>query len=277
MHQEHFTPMAFDFLWEAAELGDLPYPLRLRSHGATEAERRALRNRTDVELKARGIRDGGGRLEPAIEDWLYLLARGSLTIDALHIPEFQAPTVAVLGATDGRTGVIAIQDQSGFWLREAPADGLATAVVDLLPPGQRGSEASVTLPVDDARRTAPIRAAVNPTKQSEEPEAAKLRRKEKPRVSLSERVTTDPREAFGKLTGQPRLRGGQLAANSRSHVGAKQRSRVLGWFDTSSGRYLSTSQAGPDGREWVTVSPADVKTLRMRLGEMVAGVAVETR
>ncbi|ANN14705.1 hypothetical protein SD37_02910 [Amycolatopsis orientalis] len=277
MHQEHFTPMAFDFLWESAELGDLPYPLRNRSHGATEAERRALRNRTDVELKARGIRDSRGRLEPRIEDWLYLLARGSLTIDALHIPEFQAPTIAVLGATDGRDGVLAIQDQSGIWLREAPADGLPTAVVDLLPPGQRGSEASVTLPIDDARRTQPIRAAVNPTKQSEESEAAKTRRKEKARVSLSERITADPREAFGKLTGQPRLRGGQLAANSRSHVGAKQRSRVLGWFDTVSGRYLSTSQAGPDGREWVTVSPADVKTLRMRLGEMVAGVAVDTR
>ena len=277
MHQEHFTPMAFDFLWESAELGDPPYPLRVRSHGATEAERRALRNRTDVEFKARGIRDSRSRLEPKIEDWLYLLARGSLTIDALHIPEFQAPTIAVLGATDGRDGVIAIQDQSGIWLREAPADGLPTAVVDLLPPGRRGSEASVTLPIDDARRTEPIRAAVNPTKQAEEPEAAKTRRKEKPRVSLSERITADPREAFGKLTGQPRLRGGQLAANSRSHVGAKQRSRVLGWFDTSSGRYLSTSQAGPDGREWVTVSPADIKTLRMRLGEMVAGVAVDTR
>ncbi|MER6671439.1 MULTISPECIES: ESX secretion-associated protein EspG [Amycolatopsis] len=277
MHQEHFTPMAFDFLWESAELGDLPYPLRVRSHGATELERRALRQRVDNELQARGIRDGRGRLDRKIEDWLYLLARGSLTIDALHIPDFQAPTIAVLGATDGRDAVIAIQDQSGIWLREAPADGLPTAVVDLLPPGQRGSEASITLPIDDARRTEPIRAAINATKQSEEPEAAKTRRKDKPRVSLSERITADPREAFGKLTGQPRLRGGQLAANSRSHVGAKQRSRVLGWFDTASGRYLSTSQAGPDGREWVTVSPADVKTLRMRLGEMAAGVAVDTR
>ena len=48
---------------------------------------------------------------------------------------------------------------------------------------------------------------------------------------------------------------------------------MLAWFDTASGRYLSLSRPGTDGREWVTVAPADAKTLRTRLGEMVAGLA----
>ncbi|WP_033292889.1 ESX secretion-associated protein EspG [Amycolatopsis jejuensis] len=273
MHQEFFSPMAFDFLWESMELGELPYPLRIRSHGATEDERVSLRHRIDVELKARGLRDSRGRAEPRLEDWLTLLARAPHSIDGLHIPEFEAHPVALLAAGDERTGVIAIQDGDGFWLREAPADGLVSTVVELLPTGPRGSEASVTLPLDEALHTPPIRVPVAAGGGQAEEKGGRRQR----RQSLSERATADPRETYGLLAGQPRLRGGQLAANSRSQLGARQRSRVLGWFDTATGRYLSLSRAGSDGREWVTVAPADPKTLRTRLGEMVASVAVEGR
>lgn len=110
--------MAFDFLWEAMHIGELPYPLRLRSHGSTENERVSLRKRVDAELSARGIRDGQGRLDPRVEDWLTLLARGSVTIDALHIPDFQMPPVGALAASDGTSAVLALQDADGIWLRE---------------------------------------------------------------------------------------------------------------------------------------------------------------
>jgi hypothetical protein len=269
MMQEFFSPLAFDFLWESAQVGELPYPLIVRSHGATEDERVSLRHRVDVELKARGIRDRG-RLAPPIEDALHLLAFAPLTIDALHIPQFQAPTVGVLAAADETKGVLAVQDADGIWLRDVPPDGLVSAVIGVLPAGPRGSEASVTLPLDDALHTAPIRVPVPLPSSGEERGKAR-------RTPLSERVTADPREAYGRLAGQPRQRGGQLAANSRSQVGAKQRSRVLAWFDTATGRYLSVSRAGTDGREWVTVAPADPKTLRTRLGEMVSSVSDGTR
>jgi hypothetical protein len=266
--QEFFSPLAFDFLWESAQVGELPYPLLVRSHGATEDERVSLRHRTDAELKARGIRDPRGRLAPPIEDALHLLAFAPLTIDALHIPQFEAPTIGVLAAADDTKGVCAVQDADGIWLRDVPPDGLVSAVIGVLPAGPRGSEASVTLPLDDALRTAPIRV---PVSLPANPGA------EKRRTPLSERATVDPREAYGRIAGQPRMRGGQLAANSRSQVGAKQRSRVLAWFDTATGRYLSLSRAGTDGREWVTVAPADPKTLRTRLGEMVSSVSDGTR
>lgn len=278
--QEFFTPVAFDFLWESMEIGELPYPLQVRSHGATEDERVSLRHRVQAELKARGLRDHHGRLEPQIEEWMTLLARATVSIDAQHIPEFRQPPIAVLAGTDGRAGVIAIQDVNGIWLRSAPVDGLVSAVVDVLPAGRRGTEASITLPLDEALHTAPIRVPVSAGAQREEaPADSKPKRRERtertPRPSLSERITADPREAYGKLSGQPRLRGGQLAANSRNGLGGKQRSRVLAWFDTATGRYLSLSRAGTDGREWVTISPADAKTLRTRLGEMVATVSAD--
>jgi ESX secretion-associated protein EspG len=269
--QEFFSPLAFDFLWESAQVGELPYPLLVRSHGATEDERVSLRHRVDAELKARGIREPRGRLAPPIEDALQLLAFAPLTIDALHIPQFEAPTVGVLAAADDTKGVLAVQDADGIWLRDVPPDGLASAVVGVLPAGPRGSEASVTLPLDDALRTPPIRVPVSlPSNPGEERGKAR-------RTPLSERITADPREAYGRISGQPRQRGGQLAANSRSQVGAKQRSRVLAWFDTATGRYLSLSRAGTDGREWVTVAPADPATLRTRLGEMVNSVSDGTR
>jgi hypothetical protein len=96
------------------------------------------------------------------------------------------------------------------------------------------------------------------------------------RTPLSEKAGTDPRDAYARLAGQPRLRGGQLAANSRSSLGGRQRSPVIAWFDTATGRYLSLTRAGTDGREWVTISPADARTLRTRLGELVAQVAGNT-
>ena len=131
--QEFFSPLAFDFLWESAQVGELPYPLLVRSHGATEDERVSLRHRADAELKARGIRDPRGRLAPPIEDALHLLAFAPLTIDALHIPQFEAPTVGVLAAADDTKGVCAVQDADGIWLRDVPPDGLVSAVVGVLP------------------------------------------------------------------------------------------------------------------------------------------------
>jgi EspG family len=263
---EFFTPLTFDFLWEAAGIGELPYPLRVRSHGGTEDERSQLRQRARNELSARGLSDRFGRLEPHVEDWFAVLSRPTISIDALHIPAYQAPPVAILAASDGTNAAVAIQDADGIWLRSTLAEGLISTVIDLLPAGTRGTEASITLPVEDALRIPPSRVTV-PAGGSE-PAPGRSRR----RASLSDQVA-DPRESYARLAGQPRLRGGQLAANSRNELTGRRRSPVLAWFDTASGRYLSLSRAGGDGREWVTVSPADTKTLRSRLGEMVAGVS----
>lgn len=263
--QEFFTPLAFDFLWEAAGFGESPYPLRVRSHGATEDERAELRRRVNIELQARDLRDRSGRLDPRIENWCAILARGSLSIDALHIPDFQKPPVGILAASDGDQGVVAIQDADGFWIRPAFAEGLVSEVIGLLPPGTRGTEASVTLPVEEALCIPPNRTAVPATDPAEG-------RSGRRRGSLAERVI-DPRETYARLTGQPRLRGGQLAANVRNEMGGRQRSPVLAWFDTASGRYLSLARPGADGREWMTVAAADAKTLRGRLADMVAALS----
>ncbi|CAM3050122.1 ESX secretion-associated protein EspG [Saccharomonospora xinjiangensis] len=250
--QEFFTPVTFDVLWEEVGAGELPYPLTVPSHGEDEAERAALRRRVEAELSARNIPGS------PVEEWLRMLALPSLSIDALHIPEFRKRPVAALAASDGTKAVLAVQDADGVWLRPLYLDGLASAIIGLLPPGPRGTEASITLPLDEAMRVRPSQTAAASGAPGR-------------RGGLADR-SHDPVETYATLIGQPRLRGGQLAANSRDELGAKRRSSVLAWFDTASGRYLSVSRTGPDGREWVTVAPADAKTLRSRLGELVTEV-----
>ncbi|WP_298177347.1 ESX secretion-associated protein EspG [Saccharomonospora sp.] len=256
--QEFFTPVAFDILWEEAGVGELPYPLNVPSHGDDETERAALRQRVHVEFSARDLASS------PVGEWLRLLARPSVSIDALYIPEFQQHPVAALAASDGRQAVLAIQNADGVWLRSIYADGLASAIVDLLPASGRGTEASVTLPLDQAMRIQPARTGVVAGVGGKDDAPRR-------RGGLADR-SHDPVETYARLIAQPRLRGGQFATNSRDDLGGKRRSSVLAWFDTASGRYLSVSRTGPDGREWVTVAPADTKTLRTRLGELVAEV-----
>lgn len=258
--QEFFSPVTFDFLWERMGSGELPYPLKVVSHGETEGQRRMLRDRAEQEIEARGIEGS------PIEGWLDLLGRASMTVDALFIPEFQYPPVGAIAASDGKQAVLAVQDREGVRLCSAYPDGLASAVVDLLPQAQRGTEASITLPLDEALRARPDRTGALAGRTGGDADGGRKR------GGFAERAR-DPREAYSQLIAQPRLRGGQLAANSKDELGYKQRSAVLAWFDTATGRYLSTSGSGGDGSEWVTVAPADAKTLRSRLGELLAGLA----
>lgn len=280
-------PMAFDFLWEELGLGEQPYPLRVRSHGETMDERGSLRRRVWAELAQQGVKDGYGALDPALEGSLRLLAANTLSVDAVHIPEFEAHPISALAATDGENGVLAVQDADGIWLRPIFPEALASEIVNLLPTTQRGTERSVTISLDEALRTQPARVKI-PSR--EEPEQRKqdqksrfgLRRQpapvaEAPRRPLAERTRGSAKEDYALLIAQPRQRGGQIAANARDEAGRKHRSPVLAWFDTVTGRYLSLSRTGPDGHEWVTVSAADAKTLRTRVSEMLNGVRTQAR
>lgn len=247
---ELLTPVEVDFLWESAGLGELPYPLRIRSHGATVDERSLLRRRTLEGLTARGLADGRGRPEPHVEDYFGVLASPELSLDAVQLiaPEAQ-PLLAVAGVLGGQ-GLLAVQDTRGLHLQPCPADGLASAIVSLLPGGPRGTEKSITVPKEqltgDFRRGG----------------------------SGDERASADEdRKALARLLAQPRLRGGQIGANARSRLGGRTRTPVLGWFDTETGRYLTQATRGRDGRDWITIAPADAATLRHRLGEMLAGAA----
>jgi hypothetical protein len=234
------TPIVLDFLWEALDAGEPPYPLEIESHGATMDSRRMLRQRVRQDMVAQGILNQGGRIEPQLEDWLLALVNADLSVDSVFVPELGAEPVTALAAAGRGSAVLAVQRKDGLRLRPIPRDGLVTAIVSMLPPARRGTETSISLPANELAG-----AAGGGARASDQ----------------------ETRKALAKLTAMPNQRGGQIAVNSRNDMRGRRRSPVLSWFDNASGRYLTQTRA-----EWVTIAPADAATLRHRMGEMMRDV-----
>jgi hypothetical protein len=238
------SPIALDFLWEALDAGEPPYPLEIQSHGATMDSRAALRRQIREQLVAGQLLDNTGRLERQLEEWLGVLAQADLSIDSVFLPDRDAPPVLALAAARRGLAVLAVQQQDGLRLREIPGDGLVSAIVGLLPGARRGTETSVSLPADQLAAG-----------------------------GAAERASdVETRKALARITALQNLRGGQIAVNSRNDMRGRRRSPVLSWFDNESGRYLTQSRDG-----WVTVAPADAAALRKRIGEMVTSMTAEGR
>lgn len=253
---ELLTPLELDFLWESFGAGELPYPLELRSHGATMDERAQVRGQVLAGLAQRGVADGRGRPEPHVENFFEILAAAEVSLDSVHLSAPRAkPLLAVAAALAG-AALLIVQDERGFHFQPVPPDGLTTSIVSLLPAAQRGSEKSITVPLDQL-----VTATGADFLQRRVPAGGG-------RASSDE-----DRKALARLQAQPRLRGGQIGANARNRMGGKSRSPVLSWFDTETGRYFTQATRGHDGRDWITIAPSDAATLRHRLGEMVSTAA----
>ncbi len=219
---EFLSPLELDFLWESLDAGELPYPLELRSHGATMDERGVLRRQVLGEPRSGDL-----------EDWLTVLARADRSVDAVFQDGPGGSTAAIAAALGGRA-LLATQRDDGLWLRPIDPVALVSSIVDLLPAAPRGSEPSVTVPVDE--------------------------------LESGGRTHAD-RQALAHFAKQRNHRAGQLAVNARRPMGGRTRSPVLSWFDTDSGRYLTYTKQG-----WITIAPADPATLRHRLTELLTTV-----
>jgi hypothetical protein len=254
---ELLTPLELDFLWESAGRGELPYPLRAKSHGATMEERSVLRQQTLGTLGQRRLADSSGRLEPHLEEFFEVLALPEFSLDSVQINDPGAePLLAVAGVLGGR-GLLAVQDERGLHLQPIATDGVASAIISLLPGAPRGTEKSVTVPLEQLLSGSGV----------------DFMQRRGPADSQGRASTDEDRKALARLHAQPRLRGGQIGANARNRMGGKSRSPVLSWFDTETGRYFTQASRGHDGRDWITIAPADPATLRHRLGEMLATAA----
>jgi hypothetical protein len=144
------SPVELDFLWESRHAGEIPYPLEMCSHGGTVDERAALRQRVHEGMRDRGL------FATRVEEWLDVLARPRESIDSVFLPGPGAQPVRALAAARGRTGVLGVQRAGGLELRPLERTGLVWAIVDLLPPAPRGSQRSVSLPVEEFIAGTPV-------------------------------------------------------------------------------------------------------------------------
>lgn len=176
-------------------------------------------------------------LDDQVTDRLSVVAHADRSIDSVFQQGPEQPVSAIAVAAGSR-GVLATQTAEGLWLRQIDAGSLASAVVDLLPPAPRGTELSITVAAED----------------------------------LPNGRSHADRQVLARFAAQRNHRAGQLAVNARDPMGGRSRSPVLSWFDTETGRYLTYTKRGSDGREWITIAPADAPTLRHRLTELLTAV-----
>lgn len=251
------SALEFDVLWEHLGLRTMPLVLKVPSPGRTYTERAELAAGAWQSLARKGL----GRPtapEPRLEFLLRLLDGPSREVDGRFGVN---RSVRWLAASHGADAVLATLDRRGLTLREAAATGLAREAVSGLPAIPAGQGRSVTLP------SAQLDAAARDAHDAAEFERALVRRGVRARDA----------EVLGGTIARVK-RQGQFGVAARDKWGRRHRAaRVVGFFDTETGRYLQMRREEVDGSAWTTISPADnrliVRELEEILAEELAGLA----
>ncbi|MBP2475795.1 hypothetical protein JOF53_004667 [Crossiella equi] len=249
------SAVELDFAWEALRLERAPYPLRVRSHGHTMEERDVLRVRVFEGLRQRRLaRERGERweLDPQLEDQLSLLARHHIAVELIQYTDVPVMAVAV---ARGERAVLAVQaEDESLHLQEVRDTGLAEAVVSVLPHGQAGRQAPVSIPLAGLQR------AIGPQKL--DPFGDSVDQLVAAGMNRSQAYTL---EYLSKHRHQGGQFGVSVAERYTTHM--ERDATVVSWFDSEDGRYLLVSERGS-----ISVSPADNGRIAHRVQELVASV-----
>jgi hypothetical protein len=249
------NPVQLDQVWESLELGDYPFPFEVASFGSTDVGRGQLRRRVRDELTASGLlrRD---RLDADLEWALRLIAGPEVSVDSIWLADGDSPHRALVARAANRA-VLAVQqpgpvehEGGDLTLREVAPDNLVAPLITTLPAQRPGTKQGGTAPVPQQR----------------------------PKPATQEgglmRVAGYGRDrdlrALDDLLGAEHAAIGQIGVTVREPSGRKRHTNAVTWFDNADdGRYLVVTAPGQDGREWVTVTPADAHALGSRVEDTV--------
>jgi len=246
--------LEFDFIWEHLGLGEVPYPIDVRSFGETMDERDRLRVEARESLRAKGLHDGEV-LSPRLEELLALTARAAFTVDGqLSVGDY----VRILAASRGREGVLVAQTDDEVRVVPVRDGRVVPAVIALVPDEKPGPGGAARLPrqvfddaIDEYQRGGYVALE---------------------RTLTAGGVTGRDLRTVITLVESARHGGGQLAANSVDQVGRRTRTPVVNWFDTAAGRYLAHTEQSRDRVDWLTITPADTARIEQRLTELVTAL-----
>ncbi len=234
-----FGPDEFAHVWDRLGADVFPYPLQVVRGGATDVQQRVLLERVRARLRAAGVLDRGGRLEPELESALRMLRAPEVSVDSVWMAEDGSDSPhRVLAVRTGRRAVIATQEPGprehaggDVLVRDIGISALAAAVVAELPADRAGRQPGGSWRADQADR-APV---------------------------------------LNDLLAARRLRAGQLGVTAAGNRGA-----ALFWFDVAGdGRYALARGARADGHVWVGLAPADPALLRDRLARLLQQTAAD--
>jgi hypothetical protein len=245
-------------LWEDLNLGAIPFPLEVRSHGDTAEERGRIKAAVYTQLERRGLAESG---EPTVElaGVLRLLAAPKISIDLVALKEMSdTQPIRAIVAARGKRAVLAVQRDLTIKVSRVRETAIVGSIVDLLSTNRSGPGQSVTLPASVlAGRPVP---------------APGRHRRPESDDGVLRAVTLRPEhhnelKFVDSVMERPTVSAGSIGIMLRDEQGKIQRLPGMGFFDTDQGRYATSVKRGSDGEDWTTLSPADNARLAHRLAE----------
>ena len=228
-----------------------------------EGERQALQRAGD-DMAMHGLLMGRD-LSPDFRETLAILARPNVEyfgwIGTLPSNESDGTNIAVLAASAGDGGVLAVRDGDQVTIGPCSRDGLAEALVDKMPNVPAGRGRSVNLPEREMRQ---LRAQRGNGAPGEVPALPAGAFNIFPRASMAE----DARDLFTVLE-LPRSGGGELYAAARARSGERRRCpHPLVYLDSEQGRWMQQLSGDQPGERWMVAAPASRSLLINKLHEM---------
>ncbi|MBV8931811.1 MAG: ESX secretion-associated protein EspG [Kutzneria sp.] len=215
----------------------------------------AWERRAFDELGRIGLANGAS-VHQDLLDTMQLLAKPPIELHG-RIGYHNKATIGFVAASDGRSAVLAVRDDSALHLRPIAPDKLAAAAVGLLPQAPAGKGQSITMSMDTANRLTSGAAA---SRQEDDQNWLQ---------SSGDHVDTDGR-TLQRLLAEPRFGGGRIYAGRRDAMGHRRKSKQpMTYMDLESGRWLFRQKPNASGQLWMVIQPASQETLTANANELL--------
>jgi hypothetical protein len=250
------STVEYEVVWSQLELGRMPYPLTVPSVGFLAEERRTIVARAWESLAERGLADGT-RVDDDLADLLRLLARPSVSVDALG--DIGEPLRA-LAVRDGDAAAAAMLTDAGLTVTAIHPAALARNVTGLLPYAEPGPGHAFTFP---------HRVLSAALAEDDDDGGDVFFDGDEHSGLVRAGMTTGDARLLAELADARRY-GGQFGINSRhrSRGGMVRQPTLVTWFDTQAGRYLVVRE-----QDWVSVTPTGTDRIAKRLDQLLASAA----
>ncbi|WP_367135539.1 ESX secretion-associated protein EspG [Saccharothrix sp. HUAS TT1] len=246
------TPRELDVLWHHLDLGRLPYPLDVPSHGATEEERKRVRE--DVLASY-------GEPDPRLVALLRLLGDHELAVDAVANVD---RAVRALAVSDGSRGALAVIDSGSIGVLEIRPTALARAIVEVLPDGSAGPGSALSLRLETLQAAVALQDEPQDDEDDDPWGGGELDEREAlQKAGLSREDATTVSELAGN-----RVAGGQFGVTVGGGYRRERAGALITWFDTHQGRYLMVHEDG-----WLSLAPTDNDRIATRIAKVLSTVS----
>ncbi|MBP2322386.1 hypothetical protein JOF56_002771 [Kibdelosporangium banguiense] len=243
---------AVDILSTGLQVNCRVYPFQIPSFGEFAEDRARIADAIKDDLISRGLADQRN-LAPEVADAIRLLSDYQVAVAVMGEVE-DGKKVYARGAATAKKGMVVIQEEQILKFEIVRPEGLARAIVGLLPNVKAGPGQSVTITQSKA----------HPKPQEDD---LGFRRVAPPRTNSTAQL-----RGAEEILRRKRIGSGHFAVSGRDRNGKIAQAPGLGWIDTDAGRYLVQAHAKEDV-DGGTYFPADNTRIIHQLNELLKSVS----